>query len=79
MTSLTDIPQQLRNEPDHHSFIKWLSALPLDYNHKRSLASLWAKETKIQISKTDWTILKVSSLYNKKQNAPTLPTPTARG
>lgn len=76
MPSLTDIPEQLRNEPNKLSFIKWLSALPLDYNHKRALASLWARESKIRITKTDWTILQVSSLVNPKQNAPTLSPPT---
>ena len=79
MTSLTDIPEQLRNEPDKLSFIKWLSGLPLDYNHKRSLASLWASDTKMQLTKTDWTVLQVSSLINPKQNAATLSPPTARG
>lgn len=79
MPSLNDIPETLRNEPDKLAFIRWLSKLPLDYNHKRSLAYLWSKETKMQLTKTDWQILQVSSLTNPKPNATPLSTPTARG
>lgn len=78
MPSLNDIPLQLRNEPDKLTFIRWLSKIPLDYNHKRSLASLWSRDTKIHLTKTDWQLLQTSSLMNPKQNAPTLSTPTTR-
>ncbi len=76
MASLNDIPNQLRNEPDKFSFVKWLSTLPLDFTTKRALASLWARESKIALVKSDWQILQVSSLINPKQNAPTLSPPT---
>lgn len=76
MASLNDIPLQLRNEPDKLAFIRWLSQIPLTYNNKRSLASLWSKDTNIRLTKTDWQLLQTSSLMNPNQNAKTFPPPT---
>lgn len=68
MTSLTDIPLELRDQPDKLTFIRWLAKIPLTYDHKRTLASLWAKDTAIKLTKTDWTLLQTSSLFNPNQS-----------
>lgn len=76
MPSLSDIPLQLINQPDKLAFLRWLSPIPVDFNHKRTLANLWKAATRITLTKTDWQIIQISSLTAKVPNGQTIPTST---
>lgn len=78
MTSLTDIPINLRTPPDKLAFITWLAKIPIHYYHKLRLASLWQLDTGRKVTHADCNILEYSPQTLRPPNAPTLPPPTTR-
>lgn len=42
MPNLSDIPEELLNADNQPAFLKWLGDQPIEVNHRRELAAVWA-------------------------------------
>lgn len=66
MSSLTDIPEDLRSPDKKDQFLEWVFELALDFNAGKSLVHLWSKLTRTKLSTEDW--LKVETKLKESGN-----------
>jgi hypothetical protein len=66
MTSLSDIPDNLKNADKKDAFVEWVLELAVDFNVTRSLIHLWTKLTRTRLTSEEW--LKIETAKKAQSN-----------
>ena len=77
MPNLSDIPEELLDVKNQADFLLWLGDQPIEINHRRELAFIWADANKTRFSKGELDVALAEHENNDGNEEPPLPSSTS--